>query len=180
MEAGDAGARTVDSDSAETVAADAVAKAATARRLVRALVALLEAAFDIGTNDLRCTSVEPYTLLLGERTSERLRSDLRGAEVVLGVLGPDAAESAYVLTELGAAWGADTPTFPLLVSGARHEDIPDPLRERKSLSLEVDKTCHQLVADIARVSSIEPRSNAFERITAVAQELVAAVKASKE
>lgn len=41
-------------------------------------------------------------LPLGEQTSERLRLDLQAAEVVLGVLGPDTSESAYVLTELVA------------------------------------------------------------------------------
>jgi len=148
--------------------------------VVRALVRLLEKAFAISATDLRCTSVEPYILPLGERTSERLRKDLQGAEVVLGVLGPDAAESAYVLTELGAAWGADTPTFPLLVRGARHEDVPDPLRERKSLSLEVAKSGHQLVMDIARASSIEPHSDAFEHIRAEAENLAAAAAKTKK
>ena len=74
------------------------------------LAALLEQAFHIEKNDLRCTSVKPYVLSPGERTSEQLRSDIARSELVIGILGTDTAESNYVLCELGASWGRDVPT----------------------------------------------------------------------
>jgi hypothetical protein len=67
------------------------------------LAALLDQAFHIDKNDLRCTSVKPYVLSPGERTSEQLRSDIVRSELVIGILGPDIVEWNYVLCELGAS-----------------------------------------------------------------------------
>ena len=116
----------------------------------RALLELLQAAFEIKKEDLRCTSVPPYKLDAGDKTSERLRAEIAGAEVVLGLLSPDASESKYVLAELGAAWGVGVPTFPLLLRGARFEDVPEPLNERHSLSLERGAECFQLIPTKAK------------------------------
>ena len=129
-----------------------------------ALVRLLEAFFQIDQRDIRCTSVQPYKLDVGDRTSERLRREIAGADVVLGLLSPDTAESKYVLAELGAAWGCEVPTFPLRVRGAKFEDVPEPLNERHSLSLDSTAECLQLVQDIARVTSLVPKQNVLARV----------------
>ena len=118
------------------------------------LVALLEAAFYVGKNDLRCTSVKPYVLSPGERTSEQLRSDIARSELVIGILGPDTAESNYVLCELGAAWGRDVPTVPVLTRGATFADVPSPLNERHSVSLENPDHCIDLVEFVASRTSL--------------------------
>lgn len=47
----------------------------------KALIELLDSAFCIEPADIRCTSVQGYTLTPGERTSEELRSNLAGAEL---------------------------------------------------------------------------------------------------
>lgn len=70
----------------------------------------------------------------------------------------------YVLAELGAAWGQDTPTFPLLVRGAKHEHVPSPLNERKSLSLEKESDRLQLVENVARATTLKSRTNVLARI----------------
>jgi hypothetical protein len=99
--------------------------------------------------DIRCTSVQPYMLTPGERTSEQLRTDISSAELVIGILSPDTTESNYVLCELGASWGRDVPTFPVLARGASSADIPTPLNERHSVSLENEENCLQLVDYVA-------------------------------
>lgn len=139
--------------------------------VARALVNLLESAFQIDKEDVRCTSVQPYTLSPGDRTSERLRAEIRGAEVVLGLLSPDTAESKYVLAELGASWGADVPTFPLLVRGATFEDVPEPLSERHSVSLEKEENCTQLVDEIAHVTSLTRKNEVMARVVEEARKL---------
>jgi TIR domain len=139
--------------------------------VVRALVNLLESAFQIEKEDVRCTSVQPYTLSPGDRTSERLRAEIRGAEVVLGLLSPDTAESKYVIAELGASWGADVPTFPLLVRGATFDDVPEPLSERHSVSLEKVENCTQLVDEIARVTSFTRKKDVTARVVEQASKL---------
>lgn len=136
---------------------------------VKALIALLEARFRIVSSDIRCTSVPPYKLGAGERTSERLRAEIANAEVVLGLLSPDTSESKYVLAELGAAWGSGVPTFPLRIQGARFEDVPEPLNERHSLALDRTAECLQLVEDIARVTTLASRPGFRARVEAKAR-----------
>lgn len=139
----------------------------------RALLEMLQAAFEIKKEDIRCTSVPPYKLDAGDKTSERLREEIAGAEVVLGLLSPDTSESKYVLAELGAAWGVDVPTFPLLLRGSRFEDVPEPLNERHSLSLERGAECFQLIQDLRRVTSLTAKegveSSIYERVERLAK-----------
>ena len=107
----------------------------------------------------------------GRSYSERLRAEIRGAEVVLGLLSPDTAESKYVLAELGASWGADIPTFPLLVRGATFDDVPEPLSERHSVSLEKMESCTQLVDEIAHVTSLTRKNGVMAKVVEQATKL---------
>lgn len=132
-------------------------------KLADSLVSLIRASFHVKTTDIRCTSVPNYKLSAGDKTSERLRTEIAGAEVVLGVLSPDAGESKYVLAELGAAWGCGVPTFPLLCKGATYEDVPEPLNERHSVSLHDKADCAQLVGDIARMTSLHRKARATKQ-----------------
>lgn len=142
--------------------------------VVAALAALLEQAFYIERNDIRCTSVQPYMLMPGERTSELLRTEIGRAELVIGVLSPDTSESNYVLCELGASWGRDVPTFPVLVKGATYADIPSPLNERHSISLENEENCLQLVDYVASKTSLRRRDGAIGKVAQQAKALAAA------
>lgn len=140
-------------------------------KIVEALVNLLESAFHIEKNDIRCTSVQPYTLPSGEKSSEKLRIEISSAEVVIGLLTPDTRESNYVVAELGAAWGCETPTFTLLARGATYQHVPEPLNERNSLSLQKESDCLQLIDDIARASSLTRRTEVSGRVTRDAKNL---------
>jgi hypothetical protein len=139
--------------------------------VVGALVAMLESAFRIEKEDIRCTSLLPYALPIGERVSERLRADLNGAELVMGVIGPDTSESRYVLFELGSAWGRGVPTFPLLIEGASLKDVPGPLSERHSVSLTEVENCLELTDNIGKETTLDKRQGVSGRIAAAAQRL---------
>ncbi len=128
------------------------------------LVALLAQAFQIEKNDLRCTSVKPYVLSPGERTSEQLRWDIARSELVIGILGPDTAESNYVLCELGASWGRDVPTVPALTRGATYADVPSPLNERHSISLENPDHCLELIEWVAIRTSLKRKEQSAEKL----------------
>lgn len=104
--------------------------------IVGALVDVLRSAFVVDQADIRCTSVRPYRLPVGERTPDRLKRELKGAQAVIGILTPDTRESSYVLFELGGAWAQNILTCPMLASGASITDIPDPIRDINPLSLE--------------------------------------------
>jgi TIR domain len=181
-----------DSDQAAAAAADALHKAISDdlklaprifishrhldKPIAAEFVALLEQAFDIGANDLRCTSVKPYVLTPGERTSERLRSDISRAELVIGVLTPDTSESNYVLCELGASWGRDVATFPVLAKGATIADVPSPLNERHSISLENEANCLDLIEYVAAKTSLRRKEVPAGRLSEYATRLVNAAK----
>ncbi len=151
----------------------------TDEQIVSALVSVLESAFHIDKADVRCTSVKPYALPAGERISDRLKVDINGAELVIGVIGPETADSRYVLFELGASWGRGVPTFPVLVRGASKRDVPGPLSERHSVSLDEEASCLQLMDDIAEETSLQRRKGVTGRLAAEAKELVLLVLASK-
>lgn len=145
--------------------------------IAASLTALLEQAFYVESTDIRCTSVQPYMLTPGERTSELLRKEISGAELVIGVLSPDTTESNYVLCELGASWGRDVPTFPVLIRGATFADVPAPLSERHSISLEKEENCLQLVDYIASRTSLAKREGTIGKVAQQARLLAAAAKA---
>jgi hypothetical protein len=139
--------------------------------IAKALIDLLNCAFYIEPIDIRCTSVQGYMLTPGERTSEELRSNLAGAELVMGLLSPSTMESNYVLAELGAAWGRDVTTFPLLARGATYADVPSPLNERHCVSLEVQENCLDLIVSVAAKTTLKQRD--FSGKTAVAAKALA-------
>jgi hypothetical protein len=125
--------------------------------IVRELVSCIEANFEIAPGDIRCTSVRPYRLPVGQATSERLRDEVAEAEVVLGILTPDTLQSNYVAFELGAAWGQRVWTCPLLARGADQKNIPDPIRDLSPLFLTSDAECLQLLGDMQRFTTLKRR-----------------------
>lgn len=130
--------------------------------IVRALIACIDACFQIRAEDIRCTSVWPYRLPVGENTGERLRNEIADAEVVLGILGTDTLQSSYVAFELGSAWGQRVWTCPLLTSGADQSHIPDPIRDLSPLFLTDAEECRQLLVDMRSISSLRQRSDVDE------------------
>lgn len=148
--------------------------------IARALTALLEDAFYIENNSIRCTSVQPYMLTPGERTSEQLRTDIASAELVIGLLSPDTSESNYVICELGASWGRDVPTFPVLARGATLANVPSPLNERHTMSLEQEENCLQLIDHVANMTSLQRRQGAMGRVAQKAKLLAECARDERE
>lgn len=146
--------------------------------VVQALVRVLEAAFIIAPNDMRCTSVPPYKLRAGERTSDRLRTELRRAEAVLGVVTPNMKASSYVLFELGASWGRGGVTFPLLARGATAADVPAPIGDLHTLALHDEAECHQLLDDLADVITLRRKEQNEELVAQRIGELLNIARAT--
>ena len=82
--------------------------------------------FAVDRKDIRCTSVRPYRLPVGENTADRLRDEITEAEVVLGILTTDTLESSYVAFELGSAWGQRVWTLSVFGSWSRSESYSRP------------------------------------------------------
>jgi hypothetical protein len=127
------------------------------QEIVGALVDCIGTYFHIDRQDIRCTSVRPYRLPVGENTSDRLREEITDAEVVLGILTTDTLASSYVAFELGSAWGQRVWTCPLLARGANQGHIPDPIRGLSPLFLSKNGDCYQLLNDMEGFTSLVKR-----------------------
>jgi len=145
-------------------------------KVVRALLICLETYFKIDKQDIRCTSVNPYRLPVGENTSERLRQEISEAEVVLGILTTDTLTSAYVAFELGSAWGQRVWTCPLLACGADQRHIPDPIRDLSPLFLSDPDDCSQLLSDLKGFTSLIKRQPTSRELKENINQLSRAVK----
>jgi hypothetical protein len=133
---------------------------------VAALLAqLFQAAFSLSPPDIRCTSVDGYRLSVGLDTDEQLRREVREAPVLVGLISRSSFESAYVLFELGARWGAGKYLAPLLVPGEEPSILRGPLSGLNALSSSSTAQLHQLVNDVGAELGIVVRpAHEFEHL----------------
>ncbi len=119
--------------------------------LAVALIELLRDAVNIPQDQIRCSSVDGYRLPGGARTEDQLRREVRSATVFIGFITPASIQSAYVLFELGARWGADLHLMPLLAAGIQPNTLQGPLSNLNALNCDDEGQVHQLVHDVAIV-----------------------------
>ena len=118
--------------------------------LAEALIELLRAAFEIPHEKIRCTSVDGYRLSSGASTDEEIRREVHQCSCFIALLTPSSVQSAYVLFELGARWGARLRCLPLLAKGLRAESLGKPLSSLNSLSCSTTGQIHQFLADVGK------------------------------
>ena len=95
--------------------------------LASKFVELVDSVLTVPQHGIRCTSVPGYKLEPGDDGPDKLRDNLRDAEVVVGLLSQNSLKSAYVLMELGAAWGLKSRIVPVLSEGVSFGSIPGPI-----------------------------------------------------
>jgi hypothetical protein len=104
---------------------------------------------------------------VGSQSADSLKTDINGAEIVMGLISRDTTKSDYVLFELGAPWGLGKPTFPLRIAGTGFEHVPEVLREKSSLMLDDVAQCLQLVEDVGRVAGLPRKADTARTKAAV-------------
>lgn len=119
--------------------------------IAEALADLTRAAFGIHASQIRCTSVNGYRLRVGSRTDDTLRQEVNDASAFIGIITEISIESAYVLFELGARWGAQKHLAPVLAAGATHSLLKGPLGGINALSCGDVAQVHQLITDLGHV-----------------------------
>jgi hypothetical protein len=127
------------------------------RELAGALKEVLDRALELQPRDIRATSLAGSGLPVGADVSNRLRQDLEESKVVLGVVTGTSLHSAYVLFELGASWGLQKPTYPLLAKGAGVKDLPGPLKELHAIDLANAPSCQQLIEQLQTDAGLKRR-----------------------
>jgi hypothetical protein len=95
--------------------------------LAAALIDLFQTAYRLPAAKTRCTSVDGYRLKTGADLNEELRKETVGCRVLVGLLTEVSTESAYVLIELGARWGAKRFLAPLFAGGGGADLLAGPL-----------------------------------------------------
>lgn len=124
------------------------------RELAGSLVDLLRSALSLPAEAIRCTSVDGHKLGGGQETDRALRTEIRNCEAFVGLISAISIESAYVLFELGARWGAEKHLLPLLAPGADPSLLRGPLSGINALSCSSAAELHQMVQELAQLLAL--------------------------
>ncbi len=137
--------------------------------LAQALSDLLVRALRLDASDVRCSSVDGHRLAAGANVSDTLRANIRGARAFVAILTPRALASPYVLFELGARWGQETPFFPVRTSELEASALKPPLSELNVLHLAESAQVQQLVFDLGRLlaRALEPPHSYAQQVAQV-------------
>lgn len=124
--------------------------------VVRLLVGLLRNALNLRPDQIRCTSLDGYRLPAGAQFGDSLRKEVVGTAVLIGLISSRSFESAYVLFELGARWGAQKPIIPLLAPGTDPQVLSGPIAELNALRCDSAGQLHQLIDEISKALKLTP------------------------
>jgi len=97
-----------------------------------------------------------------------LREEIQAADLIIVVITPFSIASSYVLFELGASWGLNKPTFPLLARAAKYKDLPGPLQERNAPSLHKEA---EILDDAGLNGNFKARSGIADKLKVRISEL---------
>ena len=128
--------------------------------MAESLIHLLRLALSLPSDDIRCTSVEGFRLPGGASTDDVLRQEVHEAELFIGLITPDSIQSAYVMFELGARWGAAKTLIPVLAAGATSGHLKGPLSGINALNCSIPEQVYQLLDDASRLLSVRTGSPA--------------------
>lgn len=112
------------------------------------LIDLLKTSLNLSSSKIRCTSVNGYRLPAGASTDEVLKKEVHESKVLIGLISPNSINSAYVLFELGARWGASLSLIPLITSELGSELLKGPLSGINSLNCCETAQLQQLISDL--------------------------------
>jgi len=141
------------------------------------LIELLKTALNLRDKQIRCTSIDGFKLPAGANTDDVLKAEVRQAHAFIGLITPNSLNSAYVLFELGARWGAGLHMVPVL-AGVGPEALQGPLKGINSISADQIAQLHQLLSDLADTLDLKLETAAgYERY---GQKLINQVRQSYE
>ena len=118
--------------------------------IAKVLIDLLQKSLNLRSDEIRCTSLDGYRMRAGAPIDETLRSEVHDFALLIGLITPSSINSAYVIFELGARWGAEKPLIPLLASGITPEHLEGPLKGINALDARKDGQVHQLIEEASR------------------------------
>jgi hypothetical protein len=142
--------------------------------LAQSLVRVIQQAFQVPYQAIRCSSVAGYELELGAMTADTLRAELGGAKLVLALLTPNSIDARWVMLELGAAWALARTTIPLVAGDIDDAlaKMPDPLRTAVSGDLTTPDAVWRLVDDLGEKLGWPKQDRVSEKVNALWKDVV--------
>ena len=146
----------------------------------RLLIDLIRSALNLSPERIRCTSVNGYRLKSGTPTNDQLKKEVHESRVLIGLISEKSIESAYVLFELGARWGASLPLKPLIISNLGPDLLKGPLSGINSLNLFDEGQLHQLIEELSEELNVLKASSSVyqEKIEIIIKHLLQESKQS--
>ena len=130
------------------------------KEIAEKLTELVKNALRLSSEEIRCTTIDGYRLPGGAKTNEQIKREVRDSTAFIGLISTAAAESMYVLFELGARWGSDKHLLPLLAPDVSPDILKGPLSDYNAISCESSAQLQQLIQDLSKVLKIKPESPA--------------------
>lgn len=124
--------------------------------LAEKFIELIVNALHISDKHIICTSVDGYRLDLGAKTDEVLPDQILACKVHIGLITDSSIESAYVLFELGARWGAKKKLLPILAKTGMSGLLRGPLSGYNALCLDNASQIHQIIKNLAEELDLTP------------------------
>ena len=104
--------------------------------LAKALIDVLLIGIPIESEQILCTSAAGHKLKFGETIEKQVKEEIRNKPVLFALLTKRALASTWVTFELGAAWGMDVLTIPMLGVGVDYSVLPASLSQYPCISAE--------------------------------------------
>lgn len=127
--------------------------------LASVLTDFLMTSVKLDDSEIRCTSVPGHKLPVGSDTAITLRDELSDTAIVIGLITRYSISSAWVLFELGAAWGARKNPKSLLTDDVGYKDLPGPLSGQHVARLSSKSDLIQLVDEISELTGSTKRTS---------------------
>jgi hypothetical protein len=103
--------------------------------IVEKFLNLIQNAFKLSENKIRCTSVPGFKLKSGDNVDLTLLKEIQNAKVFLGFISKQSLESTYVLFEIGARWGTGHNPWLIAINDSVFVNLPKPISNFHNTSL---------------------------------------------
>ena len=102
------------------------------------LVDFLLEALGLNSREILCTSNPDQGLSYSSSSiTDQLKEALKNSEALIILITSDSLHSAWIPFEAGAFWTTDKPVIPILGPGLTQNDLPGPLKNFLTISIEV-------------------------------------------
>ena len=120
------------------------------RPIANALADLLHQ-FGLNESDIFCSSLEGMGIPEGKKFVDFIHEQIQNPKLVIQLLSSNYFESTFCVAELGACWGMNHQTFPILVPPSDYDDMNATLLGIQAAKLDSKRDLNNLKDLITKV-----------------------------